>query len=66
MGAIRGAAIGAGLVIVSLFIAGGAALLGWFAGAVAYKYGPVYGAAIVLILLLLIGGLVGARLFGNI
>ena len=59
MGAIRGAAFGMGIVIVSLTIAGGAALMGWFAGEAAHKYGPVYAVVVVLILLLLIGALAG-------
>ena len=66
MGAIRGAAFGMGIIIASLTIAGGAGLLGWFAGEAAHKYGPVYAGATVLILLLLIGALAGALLFSDV
>lgn len=60
MGRIKGAAIGAGVIIVCLVIAGGAALLGHLAGRIAEECGPVCGGGIVLSLLLLIGGLAGA------
>ena len=66
MSAIRGAAFGVGLIIVFLTVAGGAALLGWLAGEAVHKYGLVYAGATVLILLLLIGALAGALLFGDV
>ena len=66
VGRLKGAALGMGSVIVSLVVVGGATLLAIVATRVQAEYGPGCGVAIVLGVVLLAGGLLGAELFKNV
>ena len=65
MSRLKGAAIGAGCVVVSLAIAATAALAGLAAGQVSERYGAGATAAILLISVLAVGCLVGAFAFDD-
>ena len=66
MGRLKGAALGAGLVIIVLAIFGGAVLLAIVATRAQAEYGPGCGVAIILSMLLLVGGILGAQLLKDV
>ena len=66
MDRMKGAALGVGLAIVSLAIAGGAALLAIVSARLTEQYGPVCEGAIIVSVALLVGGLLGAQLLKDV